>query len=331
VNPVPFEGCLGIVVIRDVAPPLANVMELNVLTDMPPHRPGIDPAVVTSEFVRLQRLAMQRHSKKTRPLRVAFLGFGAINQRVLSLLRTRASAVEIVAAIVRKSQIAEVADHGLIAITKAARLHTLLPRPDMIIEAAGRDAVAEWGTSALCAADRFVVSSTSALTDDVLLRDLIDTARKHGSQLVISPGAIAGVDGLAAASRLGLEEVRHRIVKPPESWAAASKNYIPEADGGKPITIFLGSAREAATRFPLNANVAVTSALSGIGLDKTLVELVSDSSINANRHEVNAKGAFGQFTIQMENRPLKANAKSSELAALALVRIAENEVSDFVT
>ena len=93
---------------------------------------------------------------------------------------------------------------------------------------------------------------------------------------------------------------------------------------------FDGSAREAADRFPQNANVAVISALSGIGLDKTRVVLVADPAAGRNAHRVEASGAFGRLDLTLENEPLATNPKSSEMTALSLVRLVENAVAPLV-
>jgi aspartate dehydrogenase len=271
-------------------------------------------------------MAPQAEGRQTR---IVLLGLGAINRRAASLLRSRQSSAAIVGVIVRHPQSlrSDLID-GAAVIASPSDLAAVAP--DVILEAASREAVREWGDTALRSARRFVVSSASAFIDDDLLHDLRNTAKRFGSQLVLSPGALAGMDGLSAAARLGMGEVHHRIVKSPRSWGASIGQDVLSAGAQGPVVLFRGSAREAAMRYPLNANVAVVSALSGIGLDKTIVELVADPSAADNCHEIRASGEFGSLAITLKNRPLQANPKSSELAALALVRLAENEVAEFI-
>lgn len=263
-----------------------------------------------------------------RVARIVLLGCGAINSRVASLLRSRQSRVAIVGVIVRRldSSSLDVAA-GAAMITEPAGLAALAP--DIILEAASKEAVREWGAVSLRAARRVVISSASAFADDDLLRDLRNTARQSGSQLVLSPGALAGVEALSAGARIVMRGVRHRIIKSPKSWGPAAEQYA-TANPKAAVVLFRGSAREAARRYPQNANVTIVSALASLGLDKTEVELVSDPSVVANCHEIHASGDFGLIMIKIENRPLESNPKSSELAALALVRLAENEVADII-
>lgn len=254
------------------------------------------------------------------PLRLALIGWGAISRRVASLLQDR---VQIVAIGARRE----------IAAAELPRSARLLTDPDglgecdldLVVEAAGRDAVAAWGPAALRNSPAFVVSSTSALTDEALLNQLLAVAESAGSQLIVPPGALAGVEALAAASILPLDEVVHRIVKPPEAWKGTeAERLVALSDLTAPALFFAGAARDAAARFPQNANVAVISALAGIGLDRTRVELVADPGAQRNRHELTARGDFGNLSVSIENRPLAANPKSSDMAALSLVRLIEN-------
>ena len=75
----------------------------------------------------------------------------------------------------------------------------------------------------------------------------------------------------------------------------------------------------------LPANATVVTSLAGIGLDKTKVELIADPAARLNGHHITAQGGFGRMSIMLENNPLATNPKSSELTALSLVRLIEQQ------
>ncbi len=268
---------------------------------------------------------------ESRRLRLCFVGWGAIASRVGELLAERQPAgVEIVAVAVRDPQ------RQRTALPQGARL---IGGPDelagldvdMVIEVAGRPAVAIWGEAALRHASSIVVSSASAFTDDALLGLLLAVADETGSRIVVPSGALGDLGALAAASVLPLDEVRHTIVKPPLAWKGTRAAEMIDLDRlARRTEFFAGTARQAAEAFPQNANVAVISALSGIGLDRTRVALVADPSAARNIHEISAAGAFGKLDLRLENEPLRTNPKSSEMTALSLVRLIENAVAPLV-
>nr|WP_246441504.1 aspartate dehydrogenase [Aminobacter aganoensis] len=264
-------------------------------------------------------------------MRLCFVGWGAIASRVGELLADRQpETVEIVAVAVRD------ADRERAGLPEGIRL---ISSPeefagldlDMVIEAAGRPAVAIWGEAALRHAGSFVVSSTSAFTDEALLGLLLAVADETGSRILVPSGALGDLGALAAASVLPLDEVSHAIVKPPRAWSGTKAADLVDLDKLTQRTeFFSGSAREAAASFPQNANVAVITALSGIGLDRTRVVLVADPGISRNVHEISAFGAFGKLDLRFENEQLKTNPKSSEMTALSLVRLVENSVATLI-
>jgi len=262
-----------------------------------------------------------------RRLRLCFVGWGAIATCVADLLAERGALVDVVAVAVRD------AAKERPALPAGARLISLPEelaglRLDMVIEAAGRASVAVWAEAALRHAERFVVSSTSAFCDDALLARLVAVARETGSQIVVPPGALGGMDALTAASTLRMDEVVHSIVKPPVAWRGTKAEDLLDLGALDARTIFFsGTARETADAFPQNANVAVISALAGVGLDRTKVELVADPAVSRNCHRLSASGAFGRMEMLFENEPLKTNPKSSEMTALNLVRLVENRLA----
>lgn len=264
-------------------------------------------------------------------LALVLVGWGAIASRVAALLHDRKAPVRIIGVAMRDP--ARPRNHalpaGAVALTDPAALAAL--GPDLVVEAAGRDSVAVWGPAAFAAGADFAVSSTSALVDDALRDRLLAQAQARGLRLLVPPGALGGIDALAAAARLPLDRVRHEIAKPPAAWAGTAAEGLCDLAGlAAPFTFFEGSARDAAAAFPQNANVAVISALAGVGLDRTTLALVVDPGATLNRHVVHAEGAFGRMTITLENRPLASNPKSSEMTALSLVRLIENRAGGLV-
>ena len=134
-------------------------------------------------------------------------------------------------------------------------------------------------------------------------------------------GAIAGVDGLAAARVMGLSKVVYQGRKRPASWKGSHAETLVDLDALTEATVFFkGSAREAARLFPANANVAATIALAGVGMDNTQVELIADPSMTRNQHQIRAEGGFGEMQIEMQGVSLANNPKTSTLAALSVVR-----------
>ena len=261
----------------------------------------------------------------SRKLRVVFIGYGAINSRVGDLLKTRGAAVEIVGVATRDDP-AERAriPQGVSFLASPAELAAL--KPDLVVEAAGRAAIDAWAPTALAASACMIIASTSAFVDDALLPRLVAIAEKHGSRVMLPSGAIGGIDAIASAATLGLGSVTHQIVKPPVAWKGTPAEKLLDLDALKERTIFFtGTAREAASQYPQNANATVVTSLAGIGLDKTRVELVADPAARLNGHRITAEGGFGRMSITLENNPLATNPKSSELTALSLVRLIEQQ------
>lgn len=205
----------------------------------------------------------------------------------------------------------------------------LAARPDFIVEAAGHGAVAEIGPAALSAGVDLMISSVGALVDGDLHAHMTEAARSGGSRLTLLPGAIGGLDILAAARLSGLVSVTYVSRKPPAAWAGTpAESLIDLPSVTRPTVFFEGSAREAARDFPKNANVAATVALAGLGLERTRVRLVADpETAGCNVHEIAFQSAATDVTLRIEGRPAASNPKTSattgfSLAAAILSRFA---------
>ena len=93
----------------------------------------------------------------------------------------------------------------------------------------------------------------------------------------------------------------------------------------KAKVFYEGTARQAAGDYPQNANATVVTSLAGIGIDRTRVQLIVDPAARINEHRIKVRGAFGELEIVLRNNPLATNPKSSELTALSLVRLIEQQ------
>jgi aspartate dehydrogenase len=183
---------------------------------------------------------------------------------------------------------------------------------DLVLEAASADAVALYGRKILESGKNLMVMSVGAFADDVLLKDMREVAEKKKVKIYIPSGAVAGIDGLKSAALGGLKQVTLTTRKNP-------KNLDVRVD--KETLLYEGPAREGIKKYPKNVNVAATLGLAGIGLDKTRLRIIADPGTDKNIHEIVVEGAFGKFSVVMNNFPSPENPKTSYLAILSAMGV----------
>lgn len=246
--------------------------------------------------------------------RVMLLGYGAMAQAVIDHLPEQVSIGWIVAREHHHPAIRARFGETVTPLTTPAACGEA---PDLVLECASQQAVAQFGEMILYRGWHLAVISTGALADGELEMRL----RQAGGRLTLLAGAVAGIDGLAAAKEGGLSQVTYRSRKSPASWRGSHAEQLIALDSvSEPTIFFEGSAREAARLFPANANVAATVALGGLGMDATRVQLMVDPLTRRNTHTLHAEGAFGEFHLELSGLPLASNPKTSTLAALSAVR-----------
>lgn len=207
----------------------------------------------------------------------------------------------------------------------------LAAKPDLVVEAAGQDAIKLYGIDILAAGLDLGITSIGALTDDTLHTSLLKAAASSGARLHIVPGAVGGVDVLAAARFSGLDEVIYTSRKPPSAWKQTDAEQLVDLDSlTKPFTFFTGTARSASSNYPKNANVAATIAFAGLGLDKTIVQLVADPTIEKNVHELHFTAGCANASLRIEGNPSPDNPKTSQTAGFSLVRFVVNHINQEV-
>ncbi|WP_102110279.1 aspartate dehydrogenase, partial [Oceaniglobus roseus] len=189
----------------------------------------------------------------------------------------------------------------------------------LALECAGHGALTEHGPALLAAGIDLIAVSSGAMADPEVSRRLL-AAQDGGGRLSFASGAIGALDALAAAREGGLEEVTYRGSKPPAGWRGSPAEAVLDLDRlAAPAVHFTGTAREAARRYPQNANVAASVAMAGLGFDATRVELVADPALARNVHALTFRGAFGSAGFEIAGESLPGAPKSSALTAMSLI------------
>ena len=191
---------------------------------------------------------------------------------------------------------------------------------DLLVDCAGHSGLAAHGPAALRHGIDVLTLSLGALADEQLFGKLTQAAADGRSRLHLASGAIGALDGLRAAAVGNLSKVSYTGRKPPRGWKGSAAEDVCDLDRLQSAHVhFSGTARDAALRYPKNANVAAAVALASVGFDATEVTLIADPNVSANVHEIRAEGDFGTMAFTLEGNSLPDNPRSSALAAMSAV------------
>ena len=184
-------------------------------------------------------------------MRVGLIGLGAIGRAVVRISCERfPDEIAFVGALVRDPTRRRATDQPEIVRS----VDDLLARdPEVVVEAAGHDALRTHGAAVLRAGIDLLALSSGALADARLLEELESAARRGGARLRLLSGAIAGLDAIRAAAIGGIDRVTHttrkpaRALLPPDEAAALSDE---RELTGVPLARACGAFRRASTSLP---------------------------------------------------------------------------------
>ncbi len=193
-----------------------------------------------------------------------------------------------------------------------------------VVEAASQEVLKEYAPLVVKSGRSLVAMSVGAFGDKAFLEQLGDLATGHRSRILIPSGAIGGLDAISAAAIDQIHEITLTTTKPVTALAGVKSAIDPQLDLDSvttPTCIYDGPAEEAVARFPLNINVAAALSLAGIGFARTRVRIVVDPEGTRNIHRIDARGVFGELSLEFANNPSPTNPKTSYLAALSAIRL----------
>jgi aspartate dehydrogenase len=254
--------------------------------------------------------------------RVAIAGLGAIGKVVAARLDQGMPGLTLSAASARDRARAEAFVATLAHTIPVVPIASLAEHADIVIECAPAHLLGEIGAPVLAAGKKLVVLSVGALLGHP---ELVESASRHGGQILVPTGALLGLDAMAAAAEGVIHSVRMVTRKPVEGLLGAPhlvKNAIDITGIVEPVCVFSGSAREAAKGFPANVNVCVALSLAGIGPDRTTLEVWADPGVTRNTHYIEVDSDAARFTMTIDNIPSE-NPRTGRITAqsvLALLR-----------
>ncbi|WP_052348715.1 aspartate dehydrogenase [Leisingera methylohalidivorans] len=267
---------------------------------------------------------------------LALIGFGNIATTLLLLLNDTLDAPLDSLTVMVLPEFAEDTEARLerdfAGLAAARQVVTSVPalleaRPDLLIECAGHAVVKAHLPEVLRSGVDTILVSIGALADDGLHADLRAAAREGDARLILPAGAVGGIDLLSALGAAGGLEVTYRGTKPPKAWSGTPAEEALDLDHlGERAIFFTGNAREAATAYPKNANVAATLALAGAGFEATRVELVADPAAPGNMHEYEVSSPLARYSMRIENLPSAGNAKTSVSTVYSVLREIRNRI-----
>jgi aspartate dehydrogenase len=262
--------------------------------------------------------------------RVVLIGYGAIAADIAAALLAARDPSYALAVLLRPgSSSAGRVPEGVAALSGLDEVAAFAP--DLVIEAAGHGAVRESVPGCLALGLPVLISSIGALHDEALYADLVATARRGGGRLLLASGALGGLDYVRAVRHASQLDLRYESRKPPAAWSSELRalGHDPAALS-RPVTLFSGTAREAAARYPQNLNVAAALALAGPGFEATGVDVVCDPAATGNTHLVRVSSALGTMSLEIANQPSPTNPKSSWIVAQAILAAVDQHFSPVV-
>jgi aspartate dehydrogenase len=265
---------------------------------------------------------MIRGSKR---LRLGIIGYGSIGRDVARRVKEGAvPGVELTRILVRQWRA------GFDPHLFTDDFSTFIRDVDLVVEAAGQEAVRRYGLAVIRHGVSLVIVSVGALSDPNLVDEFRHEAAAARVRVYCPSCAIAGLDRIAAAREGTLSRVRLITRKPVKAWygTIAEQQYDLSSLSEK-VLLYAGSARDAAVQFPESLNVSASLALAGLGMDRTEVEVWIDPSLTTNVHEVYAEGDFGRFYCEVRNRP-SVNPRTGVIVAMSIIKLLRNLMDPFV-
>jgi aspartate dehydrogenase len=199
------------------------------------------------------------------------------------------------------------------------KLNELADHADIVVECAPSAVFRDVAVATLEAGKIFIPISVGGL---LINDDLQALAKNNNARIVVPTGALIALDAVRAAAEGVIHSVTMVTRKPPAGLEGAPFVVANNIDLGaikEPTKIFEGSARDGATGFPANVNVAAALSLAGIGADKTVLQIWADPTVDRNIQHFEVDADSASFEVTIKNIPSEENIKTGRITALSVI------------
>lgn len=269
--------------------------------------------------------------RNDKDLKVTVLGLGAIGAKVVrGLDRPGIPGLRLGAVSARDAEHASRLVEDLRRRPSVLALEDAVAAGDVVVECLPPALFDRVATTVLTQGRTLVACSVGALMGRP---DLLELAARHGGRVYVPSGALAGLDGIQAAVRAGIDSASLVTEKPVSGFQQSE--YLDARgiclDGLRaPTVLFEGAASEGVRLFPRNVNVAGALCLAGIDPQRLGMTLWADPALAVNRHTVTVSGPAGRMRITVENQPDPENPRTSGLTAHSVLATLQRVVSRLV-
>lgn len=270
-----------------------------------------------------------------KPFKVAIIGLGAIGQTVADYVINKDNKVVLSSILCRDQE-----KHKKLHVSKGEEFTSLITndidevlaaKPDLIVEAAGQEPLAQYGTKILESSINLLVSSIGLFTDDKIFYEFVSIAEKHGAKILLSSGALPAIDWMSAAALSDVNNIAITQSKPVNSWIGTpAEKFVKLNTITEATPFFKGTAREAANLFPKSSNITAMLALATVGLDNLNVELVADPHKTEMQTDITFESDVGSLKTSWLGVPSNLTPSTSADVPFAIIRAIKNLSSTVV-
>lgn len=252
--------------------------------------------------------------------KVGVIGVGAVGRQVCHAVDSGQVDADLTAIFDAREERVQQLLFQLKRVTRSMTLVGLVSSVDLVVECTNLEHASTMVMAALNGGKDMLVTNPGALLANELLLRL---ARERGVTLYLPSLQVVGMDGLKVVAQGRVDSCLVTVTAPPHLLAGspALEGSVPEGQG---VTVFQGTAADAAKGFHLLANALALVILGGVGPLRTAVRVVADDRVKQPIFQLEAAGDCGRMLGWMDPLPDPYGQERARMVALSAISALRN-------